>query len=80
MCYNLFAVEGTPIPEPARNIADSAERAQIFGEGQRAVEAAPAEPEHPMRYCPVCSQHLEPRRCKLICTQCGYFMSCADYY
>jgi hypothetical protein len=32
------------------------------------------------RYCPVCSQRLESRRCKLICSQCGYYMSCADYY
>jgi len=32
------------------------------------------------RYCPVCSQRLISRRCKLICTVCGYYMSCADYY
>ncbi len=32
------------------------------------------------RYCPVCSQRLESRRCKLICPVCGYYMSCADYY
>jgi hypothetical protein len=31
-------------------------------------------------YCPVCSQRLESRRCKLICPVCGYYMSCADYY
>jgi hypothetical protein len=31
-------------------------------------------------YCPVCSQRLESRRCKLICPECGYYMSCADYY
>ena len=31
-------------------------------------------------YCPVCSQRLESRRCKLICAVCGYYMSCADYY
>jgi len=32
------------------------------------------------QYCPVCSQRLESRRCKLICPVCGYYMSCADYY
>ena len=32
------------------------------------------------RYCPVCSQRLESKRCKLICPVCGYYMSCADYY
>jgi hypothetical protein len=36
--------------------------------------------EDASRYCPVCSQRLESRRCKLICPECGYYMSCADYY
>jgi hypothetical protein len=33
-----------------------------------------------MLYCPVCSIKLESRKCKLFCSQCGYYMSCADYY
>jgi hypothetical protein len=36
--------------------------------------------EHALLYCPVCSQRLESRRCKLVCLVCGYYMSCADYY
>jgi len=36
--------------------------------------------EDASRYCPVCSQRLESRRCKLVCGGCGYYMSCADYY
>jgi len=32
------------------------------------------------QYCPACSQRLESRRCKLICSGCGYYMSCTDYY
>jgi len=36
--------------------------------------------EDASRFCPVCSQRLESRRCKLICNICGYYMSCADYY
>jgi len=36
--------------------------------------------EDPSRFCPVCSQRLESRRCKLVCNVCGYYMSCADYY
>ena len=35
--------------------------------------------EDASRYCPVCSQRLESRRCKLICNLCGYYMSCSDY-
>jgi hypothetical protein len=34
----------------------------------------------PMLYCPVCSIRLSELKCKLICNQCGYYMSCADYY
>lgn len=33
-----------------------------------------------MLYCPNCSQRLEELKCKLLCRDCGYYMSCADYY
>ena len=39
-----------------------------------------ATPEPAMLFCPVCSTRLAGHRCKLICIECGYFMSCADYY
>jgi hypothetical protein len=41
-----------------------------------------AEPiqEEPMLFCPVCSQRLTELKCKLVCSRCGYYMSCADYY
>jgi methionyl-tRNA synthetase len=35
--------------------------------------------EEPMLFCPVCSSRLTERKCKLVCAQCGYYMSCADY-
>jgi len=40
----------------------------------------PARENEPMLYCPVCSTRLTELKCKLVCNQCGYFMSCADYY
>lgn len=50
----------------------------------RAVRTPPAEGapsrEDASRFCPVCSRRLESRRCKLVCNECGYYMSCADYY
>jgi hypothetical protein len=36
--------------------------------------------EDPILYCPVCSTRLTPRQCKLICEECGYYLSCSDYY
>ena len=44
------------------------------------VRRVAAPHEDASRFCPVCSQRLTSRRCKLICTVCGYYMSCADYY
>jgi hypothetical protein len=41
---------------------------------------APQRDEEPMLFCPVCSTRLTPRKCKLLCEKCGYYMSCADYY
>lgn len=33
-----------------------------------------------MLFCPRCDSALLNRRCKLLCSRCGYYMSCADYY
>jgi hypothetical protein len=60
-----MAVFGMENPEP--------------GSTEPEAESAPVE-EEPMMYCPVCSTRLTARTCKLICEQCGYYMSCADYY
>jgi len=40
----------------------------------------PARVDHMCQICPTCSHALEGHRCKLVCTHCGYYMSCADYY
>jgi hypothetical protein len=44
------------------------------------VDNLPANEREAMLYCPVCSRRLSERKCKLFCEQCGYYMSCADYY
>jgi hypothetical protein len=36
--------------------------------------------EHHCQLCPTCSHRLSGHRCKLVCTNCGYYLSCADYY
>jgi len=78
LCYNRRAVERTT----------KWELTQVQAEPAQASSAAPFEGsaslaariEDPSWYCPVCSQRLESRHCRLICSACGYYMSCADYY
>jgi hypothetical protein len=57
------------------------------GEGAGAsVEPAAAareirgQQEYASEYCPRCSTRLGARSCKLICPDCGYYMSCSDFY
>jgi hypothetical protein len=79
MCYNRPAVEYAVKPGVAPVVPESAKSAssQLV---LHAEQSAVAPQEDASRYCPVCSQRLESRRCKLVCAVCGYYMSCADYY
>ena len=65
LCYNL------DVDFPVADSAGSPERREGQAEGTADVT--------PSIYCPVCSQRLEGRKCKLICPVCGYYMSCSDY-
>lgn len=48
------------------------------------LEDAPASdsPLRPERVCPNCGRALLERKCKLLCPnlECGYYMSCSDFY
>ena len=47
---------------------------------ETSAESSAHTEREPMLFCPVCSRRLAERKCKLYCEQCGYYMSCADYY
>jgi hypothetical protein len=46
------------------------------------IDALPADApvDHHCQICPTCGHRLTGHRCKLVCTHCGYYLSCADYY
>jgi ribosomal protein S27AE len=48
-------------------------------QGKTACEAGSAV-EHHSQICPTCGDRLTGHHCKLICNQCGYYLSCSDYY
>ena len=44
------------------------------------VQAPAFDPDKLMRTCLNCGSAMLERKCKLLCTGCGYFLSCSDYY
>jgi exosome complex RNA-binding protein Csl4 len=60
-----------PLPEPARL------RQEVPASS---VQTQASDPGELMRTCANCGSAMEERKCKLICTGCGCFLSCSDYY
>ena len=68
LCYNLRAVEQRTRPD-----------LNVLPAGADSTESE-FSAENAISFCPVCSERLESRRCKLVCGKCGYYLSCSDYY
>ena len=79
-------------PAPALALADEQVRAllQQLGRSGAAPDLAPGPAAIPppgepgpadghWEFCPRCSSRLVNLRCKFVCQQCGYFMSCSDF-
>jgi hypothetical protein len=52
--------------------------------GSSTEERSPAgsREKHPERVCPNCGCALIEQKCRLLCPnrECGYYMSCSDFY
>jgi len=71
-----YAIRMQPTANPAQQTPDTpAELCPLAGDQPGILPA-----EHHSVYCPTCNSRLQDSRCKLICRNCGYFLSCADFY
>jgi hypothetical protein len=64
---------------PANPAAEISQSGAVCLAGVQSPAEAP-EIDHHCQVCPTCSHRLTGHHCKLICTNCGYYLSCADYY
>jgi hypothetical protein len=76
-CRFLYANLSSMLPHRPHAF-DTALDTEISHPGTTASDAARV--DHHCQICPNCAHRLTGHHCKLVCTQCGYYLSCADYY
>jgi len=74
----LYANLSSMLPERPQAL-DPDFRPDVSHAGATAEQDAAAV-DHHCQICPNCGHRLSGHSCKLVCVECGYYMSCADYY
>jgi hypothetical protein len=55
-------------------------RQQVAPPAKPNASSPAAKPADPGQYCPNCSAKLRESGCKLKCPECGFYLSCSDFY